>query len=377
MSTLGSSAQFIPDLVAEGGERTYSSPTSGQRKKVRQLIHSARTNGLLPEGKKLTYTGRDHGPLTIRLIDDAVLPTEPDKITVKVPTLVNRYHPSLAATVTALKTAHRDERGRSYLRGYGLVSMDVSRAHHTRALRLLHALYAAAGQHGYEIQNGDRSRNGYADTGQVGVFICSHQWRWEIRIVEKCDSVPHVPTSKEIEAHRRNSWNRIPEHDYIPNGQLEIRIEGYDQGHRSRFGDGKRSRLEDKLGNVIASLNGRMTEKRTERDRALELDRLYEHARGPALERAREAFTDDQLREHAGRQIAAANRSRQMRRLANEIQTVHPTNTEWVDWIRREADRHDPVPHTNTMPQVEPPAEYELSEYTRSWPETRPYWWKP
>lgn len=161
------------------------------------------------------------------------------------------------------------------------------------------------------------------------------------------------------------------------NGQLEIRIEGYDYGFRSRFGDGTRSRLEDKLGDVITALDARVTANQTKRDRALELDRLYEQARGPALERARQAFVDDKLREQLTNQLEAADLTLRMRQFADKVETAQPANTEWVDWIRREADRRDPVETSSTMPQVDPPAEYELGPYIRNWPETRPYRWQP
>lgn len=368
-------AELVNKLNANDGVVHIEAPSGATRRRYRQLLYAATTGGHVPTGKKITYTGRDNGPLTIRLVDNVAVAPKPDKLAVKVPTRVNRYHPSLAATITALKTAKKDERGRAYLRGYGVVSLDVSRAHHTRALRLLHALYTAAEQHGYEIRKGQRSRNGYADTGHIGIFICSTEGRWEIRIVEKCDSVPHIPTIKETEDHRRYSWNRIPDHDYVPNGQLEIRIEGYDHGHRSRFGDGTRFQLEDKLGDVITALNARVAENKTARERSLELDRLYEQARRPAIERARQAFIDDKLREHLGKQLEAANLCRQMRQLASDIEATHPTNVEWVDWIRQEADRQDPIQNSDTMPHVEPPAEYQLGAYTRNWPETRPYGW--
>jgi hypothetical protein len=41
----------------------------------------------------------------------------------------------------------------------------------------------------------------------------------QIAITETLDSVPHVPTPREIKEKERYSWTLIPEKDYFPSGR--------------------------------------------------------------------------------------------------------------------------------------------------------------
>jgi len=91
-------------------------------------------------------------------------------------------------------------------------------------------------------------------------------------IEEKLDRVPHVVTAAELKENAeydrkcaladRGIGNRpwrppaIPEHDYVPNGELVLKFDhDYDAGGTRRtFSDGKRQRLEDLVPSMIDSL---------------------------------------------------------------------------------------------------------------------------
>ena len=278
--------KLIAELVAAGGTVTYDTLTPRQRRRHRQLIYAAVTGAHVPEGKRLTYTGRDRGPMTIRLIDPSPDTAKPERPVVAVPSTVAKYHPALTATVSALKSAPRDDRGRCQLRGAGVVSMNVSRAEERRALRLMHALFVASEENGYTVGSAWHTKPGpgYGRAEPVGIYLGKAGDSWELRIVERTRAVPHEPTKKELDDQRRWSWPRIPENDYVPNGQLEVRIEGYETGHRSRFADGTRAAVDTKLGAVIAAPDDRVIERQQRLDRERLLDRQYERARVPAVE---------------------------------------------------------------------------------------------
>lgn len=91
------------------------------------------------------------------------------------------------------------------------------------------------------------------------------------KIEEKTDRVPHVRNRKEeaewtdyqrrLEQHARgigySPWApRIPEHDYVPNGQLLLRLDNawVGDGLRRTFGDGKTQTLEALLPVILESL---------------------------------------------------------------------------------------------------------------------------
>jgi len=47
---------------------------------------------------------------------------------------------------------------------------------------------------------------------------------YELMVVEGKTRVPHVPSKEELADAARYSWTRIPDHDYIPSGELELRL---------------------------------------------------------------------------------------------------------------------------------------------------------
>lgn len=372
-------SMLIADLVAAGGTVTYDTLTPRQRRRHRQLIYAAVTGGHVPEGKRLTYTGRDRGPMTISLTDPPPEIAKRARPVVAVPSKVAKYHPALTATLSALKSAPRDDRGRCQLRGAGVVSMNVSRAEERRALRLMNALFVAAEEHGYTVGSAWQTKpgSGYGRAEPVGILLGKAGDSWELRIVEKTLAVQHEPTKKELDDQRRWSWPRIPVNDYVPNGQLEVRIEGYDTGHRSRFADGTRATVDTKLGAVIAALDDRVLERQQRLDRERLLDHQYEQARIPAVEQARHRYVKDLLRERLARDLDSFVAASRMREFADAVEAEHPGNTEWVAFIRGEAQACDPVKDSRSMPTVEPPTGLALEPYLRGWPEHRPWRWSP
>jgi hypothetical protein len=66
-----------------------------------------------------------------------------------------------------------------------------------------------------------------------------------------------------------------------------------------------------------------------------------------------------------------------MREFADAVQAQHPGNTDWVAFIRSEADARDPVKDSRSLPDVAPPTGPALEPYLREWPEHRPWHWSP
>ena len=202
-------------------------------------------------------------------------------------------------------------------------------------------------------------------------------------VVEEADRTPHEPTRTELAQKARYSWTRIPEWDYHPSGRLSVRLDdAYDGARtaRGRFGDGKRSRAEDKIPDLIAELLERARLATERRQEAMRLDDLYAKERDAGVERAKRRYLDD-LRAHAAAEHAERwHRAERLRAYA-EAMRKRPSGEgtdAWLDWITTRADRLDPpdlVPAPPRLPQDLP--EHEIREYLQAWPQSRPYHWQP
>lgn len=130
-----------------------------------------------------------------------------------------------------------------------------------RACSIIDRLVEAAEQRGWAMKNTDKGYVVLADEEPIGFMI-----------EEKLDRIAHVVTAGELkekaEYDRKcaladrgigyRPWRpaAIPEHDYVPNGELVLKFDhDYDAGGTRRtFSDGKRQRLEDLVPSMIDSL---------------------------------------------------------------------------------------------------------------------------
>ena len=105
----------------------------------------------------------------------------------------------------------------------------------SRALRLLDALARAAEQKGYTVEGALRGGERSSDGAVLMFRLMEHSYR--VRMVEVMERVPHVPTKAELRDAERHSWVRIPTHDPVPSGRLQVEILGY-SSHPAKFATG-------------------------------------------------------------------------------------------------------------------------------------------
>lgn len=140
----------------------------------------------------------------------------------------------------------------------------------SRALRVLDALARAAERKGYAVEGVQHGRAHNSD-GAVLVFrVMDHPYR--VRLVELMDRVPHVPTKAELREKERYSWTRIPSHDPVPSGRLQVEILGC-SSHAAKFADTKRKTLDERLPYVLQALELRAAD-----DEAARIKRVNEEA---------------------------------------------------------------------------------------------------
>jgi hypothetical protein len=145
--------------------------------------------------------------------------------------------------------------------GRGKFRLLVTPATGERACSMLDRLIVEIEQLGWTMQNSDKGYSVLADGESIGFMI-----------EEKLDRVPHIITAAELKAKAEydrkcaladrgigyRPWRApsIPEHDYVPNGELALKFD-HDYaagGTRRTFSDGKRQRLEDLVPSMIESL---------------------------------------------------------------------------------------------------------------------------
>jgi hypothetical protein len=165
----------------------------------------------------------------------------------------------VARTLNALQKSRSTDR--TSVGGRGKFRLLVAPSSGERVRVIIDRLIVAVEARGWSI---DGTEQGYAVVagGQTVGFL----------IEEKLDRAPHVITTSELkekaEYDRKcaladrgigyRPWRppAIPEHDYVPNGELVLKFDhDYDAGGTRRtFSDGKRQRLEDLVPSMIDSL---------------------------------------------------------------------------------------------------------------------------
>ncbi len=190
-------------------------------------------------------------------------------------------HKRVASTRAAIQKSRSTDR--AMIGGKGKFRLMVTPSSGDRACAVLDRLITAVEAQGWTLES---KENGYAivaDGETVGLMI-----------EEKLDRVPHVVTPAEIKekadydrkcalADRGigyRPWREppIPEHDFVPNGELVLKFDReYDAGGARRtFSDGKRQRLEDLIPSMIDSLERWSVAVKAKREERAEWKRKWE-----------------------------------------------------------------------------------------------------
>lgn len=220
------------------------------------------------------------------------------------------------------------------------------------------------------------------DTGGAALcFTCAGE-RVELRLYEERERRDVLPESSPDNG-PVYSWQRIrTEVREVGTGRLAVELneDHWDlRDRRRRWGDRRRWRVEDKLGEVMAEVQARLSilaERAREReDEAARRQQAWE----AAMQQAREAFQEARRVEELKRQLADWDAARRVRDYCTELENVGDTLTAaqraWVAWARSYADRVDPCRRNVAGPEVVEPTAEALRPHLRGWnpygPESR------
>ena len=292
---------------------------------------------------------------------------------VDVPATLRRPHPSIAAI--------RDDTH----------ALPMNQALRGRALRILQGLAATLTRGGHQVETTpvDRwggSPQGYP-SGHLIAVIAGH--RFGITVTEQTDRIPHEPTPAELREKARYSWTRIPTHDRVPNGRLNLAINNGAPFRQSSWTDGPRGQLEDYLPQVLHELQLRGNDAEQRRQAAIQRQEEHRQRWEQAMARAR-----DRLTEHHRTQTLRDQASRwdEHRRITDYITAMH-TNLaaitddhdrhaaeEWLRWAQTHHAGLNPLTGTLAMPEPPTPTPENMTPFLDGWsyyPPPTSTWYPP
>lgn len=211
------------------------------------------------------------------------------------PKTVGDLHPSVRQTAKTLRSrsAQDGEIARAF--GEGLCGIEIGIPSIERAIALLDALAYALAERGLQIE----PTSNY-------MRIVAGQEKAEFSLKEVTRTVPHEPTEVELaeEARRQKRRERYwrgeiawdysfqghawPEKDIVRTGQLFLQIDGYSDGVRRKWADGKTRTMETLIPSIVQGFEILIAARRAERERREERERKWqEHCRRRELAKAR------------------------------------------------------------------------------------------
>jgi hypothetical protein len=248
-----------------------------------------------------------------------------------------------------------------------------------RAYRLLHALVREAEARGHKVRVSKRpSQYGYGEQvgGIVGCLVFDvNDIRCALSVSEPQDRVPHVATETELARAKRDTWYRIPTHDYVKSGRLHLTL-ATDSGYHSKVGwqDTKKLQLESRLCDLIplfehwAALDAERKE--AERQRQIAARERREREDAIALAAYKQQVLADRLLADLNAWELASRLRAYLTMLTERVEVMtddreRSAAIEWLEWCETYVAEHDPAAKEITMPQVRPPAYGELAEFRK------------
>lgn len=272
---------------------------------------------------------------------------------ITVPNKVSRFHPKVAATKTALRTAPSESEGILWTRERKALPLQVTKATLPRALRIMNALILALEARGYSLQTKENYRGKLLMNAVVEdewiEFGLDEPFQRDLELEER--------EAKRFN-YRDDMWKT---RQYSGTGTLRLEILEYSgDGMRKRWRDGKNQRVEDGLNSFIVSCI-RLAEKNKTKRRQEEEDEQRRRDWEEKREKKLRQIQEEELRIKA--LIQSVDSWSLAQRLRNYLKIVRddpeasrraiPKKQDpiaWLAWAHQQADRLDPlVPNPSSI----------------------------
>ncbi|OBH59003.1 hypothetical protein A5687_21320 [Mycobacterium mantenii] len=252
----------------------------------------------------------------------------------------------------------------------------ISASLRPRAMRLFQALVLESKARGHSMRTSRRPTQ-YAYGEQTGGIVCCMVFevggvRCALAIAEAQDRVPHFTTAQEVEKAKRDTWYRIPSHDYVKSGRLQLTL-ATDSGYSAkvRWTDTDALKLESRLCDVMALYErwAAIDTERKEAERQRQIEARERRAREDELAMAE--YKRHALREHLLAELDAWELGGRLRRYVSALEghvgsivdaDERADALEWVEWCHRHIETQDPLARPIKMPTIKAPGFTELQE---------------
>lgn len=348
--------KLLKDIAAAGG--VLQIDTKDDNTNYANLVAIINRRGLAPDGQQvISVRGERYRDLIFRFASVTEWKTEPPTALAEAARI--KWHP----VVAALRADKRLDA--------------IAAPQRSRAWRLLQSLAQEAQARGHGVQERRPDRNHYSSSQdrlkgcliiEVSPIKCS------VSISQLNDRIPHEPTAKELEKARRESWYRIPTHDYVPSERLSIAVDTDSRWNTGEsWPDTKTIPLELRLPDVMTMFErwAVIDRERTEAERLAEIKRQEEEDRRDEL--ARTAYFQHRLGSHlradleawelVGRldQYLAAMRAR----IDETDPEARAEGVEWLAWCEQFQQDIDPLRKAIKKPSIKEPGYSEIAEFRK------------
>jgi hypothetical protein len=259
-------------------------------------------------------------------------------------------HAAIKRTAQALRKAKPDANGAVQAIGDGLCGVDVAATNVERVIALLEAL---AGK--LEAKSLPLKPTGQAMSVTVGLDSAT------FTITERTRREKHIPTPEDLAAEERRRkklrrhwhssapWNdayvslvgrAYPEFDVVYTGALAFQIEGYSEGVRRRWADGKTQTVEALLDDITVGLEAVLAVRKSRREEQEERERRWqERARRRELARKR-AEREEERANYLNSIINAHNKIGRLHQWLADAEAVSKSSapsalTQLINWARQ------------------------------------------
>jgi hypothetical protein len=259
-------------------------------------------------------------------------------------------HPLIEKTRTVLSKATTDQYG-VLIGGWQKKILDIQVSPDTlsRALRLFDAMVKFFDREAVPVFV--ENRNGGRDTH---VEIFGETVSFYLR--EPSRRTDHQLTEKEKKERERRSHSWAPRYDYHPSGTLVLKIDRYAaDGVKRRWKDGKRSRVEDHIQEIVCNVIKIADLRRTRRIERKKQEEEWEKQRQRRAELARLRQIELERRDDLEKQATNWVKSQQLREYIQAVEMAAATKgisglshegfAFWMRWANAHADRLDPLTH--------------------------------
>jgi len=260
-------------------------------------------------------------------------------------------HSIVERTISSLIKAKVDARGLVSSAQQGCISVAVAPPSIERVGAALDLLVAAASAQNFELAKSEKA-----------IVFIGHETTIGFSVQETVKRVKHDLTAEELaeeERHkkkqRRDEWfssflfrRRFPEWDYLPTGQLAVKIEGSysysGSGPRKNFRDGKTQKIETMAVEIAIGLAVTAAAKK-ERIRAdREREARWQEERRLRQEAERQKHISGRRRDELTSVLEEVEKSIRLQRLVASLRTdvagtEHPRVAEFIKWAEAYVDR--------------------------------------